>query len=230
MTGIATHIKDMAARFIDNLMNNILKDFEQDVLEQLKNADVDLNDRYQLLCKIKDEALDKFEKLEQSLYNTHHAAFGPAQNACIRAYTLWISEKFKSVSSDMSTKLNDTLIKILCMEHLKLQASDKANETNTRITQATDKLDGIANKLHRIHNIANILSGNTESNDEASAQAAIVDRPIRGPNALDIIDARLNQICDKLTQISGRPRQATGATEQVIYRIADIVASFWRDA
>jgi hypothetical protein len=67
----------MTARFLGNLMVNILKDFEHDVKNQLKNADVDSDDTPQLLCEIRDEAIDKFKKLERGLYNIHHVVFGP---------------------------------------------------------------------------------------------------------------------------------------------------------
>jgi hypothetical protein len=50
-------------------MVNTLKDFECNVLEQLKNADVGLNDAHRLVCNIRDEAIKKFEKLERGLYN-----------------------------------------------------------------------------------------------------------------------------------------------------------------
>jgi hypothetical protein len=109
----------------------------------------------------------------------------------------------------MSTRLSDRLIQVLCMERSKMQASDKTNGTSTRIIHATDKLDGIANKLRQIHNITNILSSNTGSDDEANVQAPIVDGPIRGPDALDIIDARLDQLVDRQARINDRFRRAT---------------------
>jgi hypothetical protein len=67
----------MTARFMNNLTIEILKDFRHDVLKQLKNADANLDDTTQLLCKIRDEAIEKFERLEQGLYNISHMVFEP---------------------------------------------------------------------------------------------------------------------------------------------------------
>jgi hypothetical protein len=63
----------VTARFIDNLMADTLKGFEHDVLKQLKHADIDSKDTRQLLCKTKDEAIEKFMKLERGMYNIHYA-------------------------------------------------------------------------------------------------------------------------------------------------------------
>jgi hypothetical protein len=74
-TGIITHIKNMTACYVNNLTDNILKDFERDVLEQLNDTNIDLNNAPQLLYRIKDEAIDRFEKLERGLCNNHYVAF-----------------------------------------------------------------------------------------------------------------------------------------------------------
>jgi hypothetical protein len=76
-TGIITRIKDMTARFVSNLTVDILKNFENDVLRQLKNGNVDMDDMHRLVCNIRDEAIEKFKKLGQGLYNIHCTAFGP---------------------------------------------------------------------------------------------------------------------------------------------------------
>jgi hypothetical protein len=73
--GIITRVKDMITHFANNLTIDILKDFERDIENQLKNTDVDLDDAYRLVCKTRDEAIEKFEKLERGLYNIHHTAF-----------------------------------------------------------------------------------------------------------------------------------------------------------
>jgi hypothetical protein len=74
-TDIIIRVKDMTARFMDNLMIDILNYFEHDVLKQLVTADIYLDDIYQLLCKTRDEAIEKFKKLERGLYNIRHATF-----------------------------------------------------------------------------------------------------------------------------------------------------------
>jgi hypothetical protein len=74
-TDIITCIKDITARFMNNLTASTLKDFEHDVLKQL-NDDGDLNNIRQLLYKTRDEAIEKIEKLERGWYNIQHAVFG----------------------------------------------------------------------------------------------------------------------------------------------------------
>jgi ribosome-associated translation inhibitor RaiA len=75
MVKVVDRAKELTALFMDNLMNNILKDFEHDVTNQLKNANINVDDIHQLLYKAKDEAIKKFEKLEQGLYDIHYAVF-----------------------------------------------------------------------------------------------------------------------------------------------------------
>jgi hypothetical protein len=75
-TGIITRIKDMTAHFMNNLTIDILKDFECNVVKRLKNADIDLDDAHRLVCKIRDEAIEKFKKIERGLYNIHYVIFG----------------------------------------------------------------------------------------------------------------------------------------------------------
>jgi hypothetical protein len=74
-SGVVTRVKDMTARFMDNLTANILKDFERDAKNQLENANLD--NMHQLLYEIRDEAIKKFEKLEKGLYDIHYSASGP---------------------------------------------------------------------------------------------------------------------------------------------------------
>jgi hypothetical protein len=62
----------MTTRFIDNLMTVTLKGFECDVLKQLKNDDADLDDMHQLLYKVRDGTIKKFERLERGLYNVYY--------------------------------------------------------------------------------------------------------------------------------------------------------------
>jgi hypothetical protein len=59
---------------MDNLMANVLKDFERDAKSQLENASLD--NMHQLLYEIRDEAIKKFEKLERGLYDIHRSAIG----------------------------------------------------------------------------------------------------------------------------------------------------------
>jgi hypothetical protein len=125
----------------------------------------------------------------------------------------------------MLAKLNDKLIRV-CMEHSKIQALNEAKEASSGIAHVTDKIDIIANKLHQIHDIAKIISSNTEANYEINAQATIANEQIHSRDALDVINARLDQIFDKLTQVTAKPRQTIGESEQVIYRFMDTVTSF----
>jgi hypothetical protein len=75
MINIITRIKNMTERFVNNLMDSTLKDFERDATNQLKNANTNSGNMRQLLYKIKDEAIKKFEKLERGLYDIYCAAF-----------------------------------------------------------------------------------------------------------------------------------------------------------
>jgi methyl-accepting chemotaxis protein len=125
----------------------------------------------------------------------------------------------------MFVKLNDKLIR-MCMEHSKTLTINEAKETSTETAHATDKLDRIADKLHRIHDMAKILSDNTETNDEISEQVAITNEPIHSHDALDVIDARLGQIVDKLTQATGKPKRIADEPEQAIHKLMDLVATF----
>jgi hypothetical protein len=72
---IITRIEDMTARLMNNLTADMLGEFVHDVLKQLNNVNINLDDTYQLLYNTRDEAIEKFEKLERGSYNIHHTAF-----------------------------------------------------------------------------------------------------------------------------------------------------------
>jgi methyl-accepting chemotaxis protein len=125
----------------------------------------------------------------------------------------------------MSTKLNDKLIQ-MCIEHSKTHTLNEAKETSTRTVHAINKLNEFADKLHQIHDVIKNLFGNTKPSDETSAQVAIANESIHSLDTLDVIDARLNQIFNKLTQIADKPKQATDESEREIHKFVAIVTSF----
>jgi hypothetical protein len=75
-TSIITRVRDITARFVNNMTVDILKDFENDVLRQLENGNIDTDNMHRLVCNIRDEAIEKFKKQGRGLYNVHHVVFG----------------------------------------------------------------------------------------------------------------------------------------------------------
>jgi hypothetical protein len=131
----------------------------------------------------------------------------------------------------MSTKLNDTLIRILCIENSKTRSPNEANGTNTRITHAVNKLNCINSKLYQaLDSIKGLF--NIEAGNETSAHAVMIDEPIRGFDESDInvgleqSISTLDHTVDELIQIIDESKQDADKSKQAVHKLTDAMILF----